>query len=383
MKPVPVVVELFCGCGGLSTGLLKAGMQVALGTDVNRAAVRTYEHNHGHVGSTAITADVQDLSGDGLRELAKVGKRRPLILAGGPPCQPFSIVGKRRALDDDRGNLVFEFLRVLRELSPDAFIFENVPNFARIEDGAIAERLVNGFRRAGYAASASVLSAAEYGVPQMRKRYFIVGVRDRRAPGLPPATHGKLGLFAQRPIRTCVDAIDDLPDVGTPEAERHWNHEVTSHSPAMLETFKDLKPGERDPKSHHDRLHPDRPAYTLRAGFGNFSPLRPIHYKYDRVISVRESARIQTFPDSFVWPVGMSRLQQYRQVGNAVPPALAKAIAQHLAAHCSFELDPERFGAEPLREPPPSVGSFEEQVLTRRRLIRGASIGRTAVVEQD
>jgi DNA (cytosine-5)-methyltransferase 1 len=383
MRNVPAVVELFCGCGGMSSGLLRAGYAVTLGIDANKSAIETYEHNHAHVGAKASAEDIREVETCALRERLKLRRGQPLVLTGGPPCQPFSIIGKQLALKDVRGDLVFEFLKLLKGLEPEAFIFENVANFARIEDGEIAERLEGGFKKADYATSSGILTASDYGVPQMRKRFFIIGVRGRRAPGLPPATHGLMVLLGQKPIVTCEDALGDLPDVGTPEASAYWNHEPTFHSAAMLEAFRHLRPGERDPKSHHDRLEADRPAYTIRAGFGNYSPLRPIHYRYDRVISVRESARIQSFPDSFVWPVRTSRLQQYRQVGNAVPPLLASAIGAHLADSAGFELDPERFGAEPEREAPPPARTMEEHLDGRRHLIRGASVGRPASVAPE
>ena len=362
----------------MSSGLLRAGMQVVLGIDANASAIETYEYNHAHVGAKGYADDIRDLTPDDLILRLNAKRYRPLIVVGGPPCQPFSIIGKRRGLEDERGDLVFEYLRILRGLEPDAFIFENVPNFARIDDGAIADRLEASLRRAGYATSSGVLTASDYGVAQMRRRFFIVGLRGKSAPGLPIPTHGSSPLLGQQPVVTCADVLADLPDVGTPEACRYWNHDPTFHSPAMIQVFRNLRPGERDPKSHHDRLQADRPAYTLRAGFGNYSPLRPIHYRYDRVISVRESARVQSFPDSFVWPDGTSRLQQYRQVGNAVPPLLASAIAKHLADEAGFCLDPEQFGTEPRRDAVPPMRTLEQQLSERRHLIRGASMGKKA-----
>lgn len=151
----------------------------------------------------------------------------------------------------------------------------------------------------------------------------------------------------------------------------------------MVAAFERLPPGQRDPKSHHDRLHPERPSFTLRAGNGNFSPLRPIHYKYNRVISVRESARIQSFSDDFAWPDDMSRLQQYRQVGNAVPPLLAKALGEHLAKHLGLTLDPERFGRPHGRTDRVSDASVDERIARRRNYIRGASVGREADSNPD
>lgn len=377
MKSAPKVIELFCGCGGMSSGLLQAGFNVRLGIDNNEAAIDTYNYNHEHVGSVGVCADIRELSGAELRERARLRGGLDL-LTGGPPCQPFSIIGKRRALEDERGDLVLEYVRLVRELQPTAFIFENVPNFARIDEGRVADMVKNRLSRAGYALSDAILAVADYGVPQMRKRYLIVGVKDRQALGFPPATHGEMPLLGQKPVVTCKQALGDLPDVDTDEALQYRNHEGTTHSPAMLEMFKHLKPGERDPKSHHDRLHPDRPSYTLRAGNGNFSPLRPIHYKHDRVISVRESARIQGFADEYAWPDDMSRLQQYRQVGNAVPPPLAAAVGRHIAKALGFKLDPDTYARHASRSDRRHELTVDELIAKRRSFIRGASIGRDA-----
>lgn len=372
------VVDLFSGCGGLSYGLLEAGFDVRLGVDSNAASIVAFDFNHAHVGSRGLVADVRTLTGADVREAAGLAERRPDLLVGGPPCQPFSIVGKRRGLHDERGNLVFEFVRLLEELEPTAFIFENVANFRRFGGGSIASAVIERMQRAGYALSADVLNAAHYGVAQMRKRFFILGVKGSRAAGIPLPTHGAHALLGQLPVRPCRDVLDDLPDVDTPEAAAFWNHEGTTHSAAMLAIFAQLKPGTRDRKSYHDRLHPNRPAYTLRAGNGNFSPLRPVHYRYDRVISVRESARIQAFPDHFAWPEGLSRLQQYRQVGNAVPPLLAGQLGRYIAELLGLQLDPDRFGTPPPHaHEAPSI-SPADRAARRQRYIRGASVGRPA-----
>ena len=370
-------VELFAGCGGMSSGLLRAGFDVRLGIDSNASAITTYNHNHAHVGALGRVEDVRRVAGEQIRDWARLGKARPELVTGGPPCQPFSIVGKRLGLEDERGDLIFEYVRIIRELQPAGFIFENVANFAQIDAGRVADRLISKLEREGYAVSYGVLHATAFGIAQMRKRFFILGARGRREPGLPEATHGDLGLLGQVPVRTCRDVLEDLPDVDTQESLRYFNHEGTTHSAAMLKMFEKLKPGERDPKSHHDRLSPDRPSYTLRAGSGNFSPLRPIHYRYHRAISVRESARIQGFSDSFTWPDEMSRLQQYRQVGNAVPPPLAEVLGRHLAAKIGFNLDSATFGQEFKRQRTTGL-SVEEQVARRQRYIRGASVGRRA-----
>jgi DNA (cytosine-5)-methyltransferase 1 len=378
MTTAATVIELFCGCGGMSGGLLSLGYDVRLGVDNYPAAVETYNFNHSHLGTTGVVADVRQLTGSQLRRMARIDSQPLDLLTGGPPCQPFSVIGKRQGLNDTRGDLVFEYLRLLIELRPRAFIFENVANFQSFAGGEVASALLQGMQAAGYEVSAAILNATLYGVPQMRKRFFAVGILGGPAPGLPEPTHGTHALLGERPVRTASDALDDLPDVDSNDAMLFMNHEGTTHSPAMLAMLRQLPPGTRDPKSHHDRLHPDKPAYTLRAGNGNFSPLRPIHYRYPRVISVRESARIQTFPDHFVWPESVPRLQQYRQVGNAVPPLLASAIGRHLASVAGFELRPETYGRLPGHAGMRDTVTPAERAARRHVRIRGASVGRLA-----
>lgn len=379
MSRAPAVIDLFAGCGGISCGLLAAGYDVRLGIDSYAPAIRTFTYNHEHVGGRGLVADIGTLSGADVREAAGLDDIRPDLVVGGPPCQPFSIIGKRGGFVDKRGSMVLEYARLVEELEPHAFIFENVANFARFEGGAVAALIVDRLERAGYCVTSGVLNAAEYGVAQMRKRFFIVGAKNRRRPGFPDPTHGPRALLGERPIVTCREVLDDLPDVDSLEAMAYPNHEGITHSAVMLARFAQLRPGSRDKASHHDRLHPDRPAYTLRAGTGNFSPLRPVHYRHDRVITVRESARIQSFPDHFVWPEDVSRLQQYRQVGNAVPPLLAERLGKHLASRLSFSLDPERFGVAPDRHGGLVMLSPQERAARRRRYIRGASVGRALV----
>jgi DNA (cytosine-5)-methyltransferase 1 len=364
----PICVDLFCGCGGLSTGLLDAGIDVRLGVDLDVPSMATFELNHGGRGSQALQADVRELRGEKLVEMAG----GPIaLLVGGPPCQPYSVAGKRQGLADRRGDLIFEFVRLLAETKADAFLFENVPNLATFSKGAVLKDLTNAFLEAGYSVSAQILLAAEYGVPQMRKRLFIVGTRDRGAVSMPPPTTHAPKANGLLPYVTAAEALDDLPDVMAAEGEQIANHEPTFHSEAMLDAFSRLKPGTRDQKSRHDRLHPDRPGYTLRAGSGNFSPLRPVHHRHDRVLSVRECARLQSFSDDFVWPDEQARLQQYRQVGNAVPPLLAQSVAAHLAKFMKWQLEPERFStaAPPERQ----RLSLEERLRRRERFMRGGA----------
>ena len=369
----PVCVDLFSGCGGLSTGLLDAGFAVRLGVDFDAPSIETFELNHTSRGSLGLHADIRELTGDRLIELAGAPVE---LLAGGPPCQPFSIAGKRRALTDRRGDLIFEFVRLLSETRADAYVFENVPNLASVADGEVLADLVAAFGEAGYTATARVLAAADYGVAQMRRRLFIVGTREHgEIPMPPPVTHAPadtlLAAGELQPYVTARDAVADLPDVNETRAECVANHEPTFHSPAMLAAFAALAPGKREPRSRHDRLHPDRLGYTLRAGTGNFTPLRPVHYEHDRVLTVRECARLQAFSDDFHWPDEQARLQQYRQVGNAVPPLLARAVGEHVAAFMGWKLDPEQFS---VAGPPERERlSLAERIARREKYMRGGA----------
>lgn len=365
----PVGIELFAGCGGLSTGFLDAGLHVASGFEIDKRAIEAFEYNHAYRGCRGY---VQNLCGIDPKQLLQTsGLRKVDFIIGGPPCQPFSIAGKQGASRDERASLLDDYARVINELCPKAFLFENVPNLAAIEDGAIFQELCRKLAMAGYKLSHAVVHAADFGVPQMRRRLILMGVRGRKAIEFPVATHN----VEIRQHVSSREAIGDLPDAGEYEDCGVFNHEPTMHSVGMVQRIQNLMPGTRERGSFHDRLHPDRPSYTLRAGSGNFSPLRPIHYKFNRVITVRESARLQGFSDSFIWPDTIPRLQQYRQVGNAVPPPLAVAFARVMAVHCDWELQPAKFYGDPTSRASPITMSSNEKLAKRRSLIRGASQG--------
>ena len=376
MRAPPVAIELFSGCGGLSTGLLDVGFNVAAGFDCDRRAVEGYSYNHSHRGSRGVVCDLSQASGRELLELS--GVRKIDLLAGGPPCQPFSVVGKRQGMADERGQLVFDFLRFIRELEPSAVLFENVANLATIDNGGVLDLIRRRLQRMGYSVFAAVCNAADYGVPQTRKRLLVLAARVRGPLELPPPTHGRqCDLWASdvQPHVTAEQAIGDLPDAADFGACGIHNHEPTLHTKDMLRRFASLEPGTRERRSFHDRLHPNRPSYTLRAGAGNFSPLRPIHYRYDRVITVRESARLQGFEDNFIWPDSIPRLQQYRQVGNAVPPPVARAAGTYIAKRLGWPLAPRDFIGDPGSRPNPITMSDEDRRALRLSRIRGASLG--------
>lgn len=374
MRRAPIGIELFCGCGGLSTGFLDAGIRIAAGFDIDRRAIEAYEYNHRYRGSRGIVIDLATASGADL--LRASGLSSVDILIGGPPCQPFSIVGKRLGERDERAQLLFRFLRFLRDLRPSAFVFENVPNLMRIDAGRLFERLLKELKRQGYSVTTEILCAADFGVPQGRKRLVVIGALTRNPIRMPAPTHQPLDFHPKRCHVTSRSALEDLPPAADFGECGTYNHEPTQHTPHMLLRFAGLTPGKREAGSFHDRLHPEKPSFTLRAGSGNFSPLRPVHYRYDRVITVRESARLQGFTDTFIWPDWIPRLQQYRQVGNAVPPPLARSIAESLAAQLKWTLKPKDLEGNPAKRPNPIILTDQERKARRLSLIRGASLGR-------
>jgi DNA (cytosine-5)-methyltransferase 1 len=380
MKKRPTAIDLFSGCGGISTGLLDAGVRVLAGFDHDKRSIEAYNYNHNYRGANGFVVDLGRVQASDLLQYTGVDKID--LVAGGPPCQAFSIAGKRKGLDDDRSTLIWDYLRIVKAIRPTVFILENVANLAKFDSGQILTWITEEAESAGYCVRSHILSVAEYGVPQLRKRLFVMGILGISSFEFPPTpTHGNNGvqinLFSQAMAQfpTTKQAIGDLPDVETPDARLIPNHEPTMHSAAMLEAFARLDPGKRDSKSYHDRLHPDRLAYTLRAGSGNFSPLRPVHYKYDRVITVRESARLQGFSDDFIWQDTIPRLQQYRQVGNAVPPPVARVLANHAATIVQWDLSPASLQGDASSRESPWTKTPEQLEKERRNKIRGASIG--------
>lgn len=369
----PIGIELFAGCGGLSSGFLDAGLRVAAGFEIDQRAVDAYEYNHAYRGSHGYVTDLSTAPGSKLLKLAAV--RKVDFIIGGPPCQPFSIAGKREGTRDSRADLIKHFVRLIRELKPSAFMFENVPNLASIDDGAILRKLKTALTRLGFSVDHCVVSAASFGVPQNRKRLVVLGLKGKRTVSFPQPSHGT----PERSFLSASAALDDLPDAGEFGETGIFNHEPTAHSSDMIERLKHLPVGKRERGSFHDRLHPDRPSYTLRAGSGNFSPLRPIHYKHPRVITVRESARLQGFSDDFLWPDRIPRLQQYRQVGNAVAPPMAKAFAACMAEQMGWELDPAAFRGDPTNRPPANALTDDQRKALRTSRMRGASLGKAVL----
>ena len=333
-------IDLFAGCGGLSKGFMDAGFDIIVGVDNDQAALNTFARNHN--GAIAMNADLsKQVTFDEIRKIA--GKRSIDVIIAGPPCQGFSLSGPRN-FDDERNKLYLAVLEMVRQYQPKAFIIENVPGMATLYDGQIKEEILRRFRKMGYNIDCKILCAADYGVPQIRKRLIFMGVRkDIGMPKFPEP------MFTPDKYRTCRDAISDLPsrecDFGEEEDEYTsepmseyqkmmrkgmkvlYNHVATKHTQMVKDTialvpeggnYKDLPPGWGESRKFNEawtRYHGDKPSRTIDTGHRNH-----FHYEYNRVPTIRENARLQSFPDEFVF-LG-TRTQQNRQVGNAVPPML-------------------------------------------------------------
>ena len=378
MTTRPQAVELFAGVGGTGLGLEQAGFDVVAAFELEEITGRYAAYN---LPATTVYygeehGDVRRLKGSEYGRLGLPSGDDLMLVAGGPPCQGFSIAGKKNA-QDPLNDLVLEFARVVLDLGPVAFLMENVPGIMSRSDhlDECIARMSKHYRIAG----PGVLCAADFGVPQVRNRVFVLGYRDDLPidPSLPPPTHTwtkdsaqrTLGLDAHTP--TVWEAIHDLPHVDDypelidgdrvpycqppaseyarvmrghePDPDDHsyrvaWQSSLctnlrrTRHGPALKERFAALAFEQADKKSGIRRLHPHRLSTTIRAGTtrdrGSWSAPRPLHPFQHRVLTTRECARLQSFPDWFLFhPV---KWHGNRQVGNAVPPLLARAIGRHI-----------------------------------------------------
>lgn len=342
------VIDLFAGCGGLSKGFMDAGFDILLGVDNDTAALNTFALNH--YGAIALNADLtKKESFETIRKMVE-GKSIDVIIAG-PPCQGFSLTGPRN-FDDKRNQLYLAVIEAVKEFQPKGFIIENVPGMATLYGGQIKDEILKRFRNLGYNIDCSILCAADYGVPQIRRRLVFMGIRkDIGKPHFPNK------LLSPDKYITCREALSDLPsrefDLGKetdsydslPQSSYQelmrknssvlHNHVASNHSKMVKDTialvpeggnYKDLPPGWGESRSFHvawTRYNGNKPSNTIDTGHRNH-----FHYEYNRVPTVRENARLQSFPDDFVFTG--SRTEQNRQVGNAVPPLLGYSIGLEL-----------------------------------------------------
>ncbi|MGO9932748.1 MAG: DNA cytosine methyltransferase [Steroidobacteraceae bacterium] len=361
----PIGVDLFAGAGGLSLGFEQAGFDVAAAVELDPIHCATHEYNFPNCAT--ICASVADVDAASIRRSANIGHASVDVVFGGAPCQGFSLIG-HRVLDDPRNRLIREFVRLTVDLNANYFVFENVKGLTIGAPRRILEETIEEFQRHGYHVLLpyQVLNAAEFGVPQDRRRLFLIGAKK----GLPLPSYPSAGVT---PTATVWDAIGDLPDADAYEQliqtdatrvkfgkashyarflrgldvdpsdfaqPRAWSAGLltssmrTEHTKLSQRRFKSTKHGDVEPVSRFLKLDPDGVSNTLRAGTGSdkgaFTSPRPIHPVAPRCITVREAARLHSYPDWFRFHV--TKWHGFRQVGNSVPPLLGRAVAAQLAS---------------------------------------------------
>ncbi len=396
----PKAVELFAGVGGMGLGLEQAGFHVVAAVELEEITGRYAAYN---LPATEVyygeeQGDVRRMTHDAYRHMCIPSGDDLALVAGGPPCQGFSLAGKKNARDP-LNDLVLEFARVVCDLRPLAFLMENVPGIAHRRSSWHLDECLKRLGRHYRIAGPSTLCAADFGVPQLRNRVFALGFRRDLcvAPSLPSATHVRSNDRSQQELGLAVftptvwDAIHDLPRVDehpelidgdrvpyteqpdSPYARVMRGHAVdpadrayrvqwdatlctnlrrTQHGPSMKSRFSKLAFGQADKKSGIRRLHPHQMSTTIRAGTtrerGSWSAPRPLHPFQNRVLTTRECARLQSFPDWFLFhPV---KWHGNRQVGNAVPPLLARAIGRQILDSLGIMISPGHPAVQERRE---------------------------------
>ena len=373
----PRAIDLFSGAGGITLGLRAAGFRVVLASDIDAACADTHRANLPDVPFEC--GDVRRLTRGRVESLTGLRRGQLDLLVGGPPCQGFSIIGSRD-VDDPRNDLFREFIRLARALRPRCILMENVPGLATLRRGRVLAEIGAAFDSIGYRVTCAELLAAQYGVPQMRWRIVFIAW-PRRSPlgsaGFPPPTHGHAGigdLVPNRSLRsdetegflTTTDAIADLPPLAAGGVETRYaadparsyhhamrheaddrlhNHYAPRLSETTLARIRCLSPGQdwrdlprellpesmkrarlKDHTRRYRRMTWDGTPRSIITRFRDPKSGEYTHPSQDRTISIREAARIQSFPDWFAFTGTYS--QQYDQVGNAVPPLLAKALGR-------------------------------------------------------
>lgn len=331
------IIDLFSGIGGLSLGFEQAGFEIVSAIDMWEDAINTYNHNR--VNKVGRVISVEDFNNTVLDNMLTNTVISGVI--GGPPCQGFSTVG-RRNVDDPRNKLYIEFYKTVKKANPDFFLIENVKGLLTLNKGAFVEDILRRFGHdgLGYDISYKLINAADYGVPQNRLRVFFIGIKNKHF------------IFPERTsyILTAKDAISDLNGKEgeyrcSPENEfqrkmrgtmrRPLNHDFTSHTEQTISIISQIPDGgsiKNLPKEFwqvrkynkaFERMSSTKPSNTIDTGHRNY-----FHYSENRIPTARESARIQSFPDDY--EILGTRGSQYKQIGNAVPPLLAKVIADEI-----------------------------------------------------
>ena len=339
------IIDLFCGAGGFSKGMERAGFKSVLGVDFWYDAIQTYNRNHKGNGLVKSVIDFTD------KELLEIkNKFKVTGIIGGPPCQGFSMVGTRKETDA-RNSLYLQYVRFVNFIQPDFFVLENVKGLLSLEKGFFKKDIVDRFTACGYNTNFKVLKASEYGLPQNRERVFFIGLNNNKFNDdffnwdTVKKSKNQLGT---------KDAIGDIPPLHKDSPVNRTysikpqnafqnemrkkmdnkeikNHEITNHTDQTIHIISQVPDGGsikdidekyysvRNYNTAFKRMNSKLPSTTIDCGHRNY-----FHYEQNRVPSVREAARLQTFPDHFIFEG--SKTSQYKQVGNAVPPMLATIL---------------------------------------------------------
>jgi len=341
------LIDLFSGCGGLSFGFEQAGFECVVGVDIDKPSLRTFSYNH--PSAKALNLDLSD-DGSIQKIIEAIDNRDIGVIVAGPPCQGFSLTGTRNE-QDKRNKLFYSVFKLAEKVNPEYIVIENVPGIKTLYNGRARQAILSEFERLNYTAAEKLMFAPDYGVPQIRKRMFFVGTRVKPEFEFPEPTH------TPETYVSCEEAIGDLPslvnELGAEVSQYHtepqseyqrfmradskklFNHVGTKHSDHVISVIKqvpeggnhkDLPPGVGDSRRFNEawtRYHSQKPSKTIDTGHRNH-----FHYKWDRVPSPRENARLQSFPDTFRF-IG-PKTQQYKQIGNAVPPLLGLALGKKI-----------------------------------------------------
>lgn len=318
-------IDLFCGAGGFSLGFDKSGFQNIFSVEIQKEFCDTYEANFPT--HNLIQKDITKLTKEEIQKLTKSNEIDVII--GGPPCQGFSIAGNigRKFIDDPRNKLFQEFVRVVSIVNPKYFVMENVARLYTHNKHQTKKEIIESFNKLGYQVECNILNSADYGVPQVRKRVIFIGSRISDKISFPNISHTE--------YNTVKNALADLPTLKSGDTSSLINHKAMNHTEQMLHKMSFIKDGgdrtdiplNLRPKSgdvrKYIRYHSDKPSVTITGDMR-----KVFHYSQNRALTVRELARLQTFPDNFEFK--SNSIAQQQQVGNAVPPLMAEAIANNI-----------------------------------------------------
>jgi DNA (cytosine-5)-methyltransferase 1 len=340
-------LDLFAGAGGLTEGITNAGFTSLLAIEKDNDASKTFAYNHPDV--PIITANISTISNSTIRDI--VGNDLTMV-TGGPPCQGFSMAGKRLSADP-RNQLFKEFVRIVDATQPKVFLFENVPGLVSMSNGEILKAIISEFQSIGYNCIYKILNSADFGVPQIRNRLIILGSRDNLDLGFPnPTSMHHISVWqaisnlpivlaggGEEEIDTTYMYKDQYQEIISGKTNMLYNHRATNHSQKIIDRYNLISEGQnnsvvpakyRTKKINLFRLDSALPSKTITCHFR--SDL--IHPKYPRGLTVREAARLQSFDDDYKFFGNLTTRAKYltqdEQVGNAVPPLLAQELATHI-----------------------------------------------------